>query len=596
MKIDSITIKNFKGIGELKTDLQKFNVITGLNGSGKSSLLDAIRAGTTGKMPTDAAKTGTVKGGITLEVEKLGELARIWESGKGKTTLNGKATTKDSVMELMKSLFGISQETVNIATSSEVMLGLSSGDFSKYLLQEGFMKIETDINQLVALCNLTPDAENELRNNLPEAPEAITPADIDETYKYYFDLRGAQKKEHAEAVIKSKYIGVIPSRQVEVIKKEHAATLEESGKLKGMSENYQTLQKAYEAHKRTLADTRAQVDKIDCKRPNAQHASSLNEQLAQTRKTITDHTGTIKVLEGNIASLNKILGNLGTSKCPISDKLSCTTDKTAVQGEISENVKSSEEKSAELRIQKEAAVKKEAELHGLLEKEKQNSILYEKKLQLLQQIEALEKADIKEPEKIDVTRLPDLQRRLDYLNEELALAQNYAEAQKAKEKADRTEKRGLIYDELTKALGPKSGIRRIMMESSAAPLADYLNGQLADLIPGRDVKIDTTNGFAVKVGDGTGKTIDFASASTSERTRVALALFDMLNALSGFRILMIDNLDSFDKETLALVLSFIQKQETLDRYDNIFLAGVSSLELESALSSIALPDYQIIRM
>ena len=598
MKIDSIRITNFKGIEKLETGVAKLNVITGPNGSGKSSALEAIRVGLTGRTAADTVKTNAPSGGVTLKLEKLGLLARTWEfgSGKSKITLNDKTTTAKSVTEMMKSLFNISPETANIATSSGVMLGLSSGDFSKYLLQEGFMKIQTDIDQLSSLCALTPEAEEELRNYLPCAPDPITPADIDEAHSYYFELRAAQRKEHAEASAKAKYTGVVPKRQVQEITKEQALTLEESGKIKSQTENYKTMQKNYEAHKKSLDEAREQMNKIDCKRPNEKHIETLTEQLAQSRKAATDNSSTIKVLEGNVSSLRKVLAGLGTSKCPISDKLTCTTDKTSVQGEVSESIESSEKKLAELRLEKETNAKKEEELSDLLEAERQNSLLYQKKLQLIQQVEALEKTDIKQPQEVDASQLPAIQSRLEILSEELTLATSYAKSLAAKKKADAAEKLSLLYDEITKALAPKSGIRQVMMESSAAPLAAHLNEQLNNLLPGRSVSIDTSDGFTVKVGDDAGGVISFDSASTSERTKIAIALFDMLNALSGFRIMMIDNTDSFDAESLGLVLDYVQDEETLDRYDSIFIAGVSNAELESAISGISNADCQIIRL
>ena len=596
MKIHSIDINNFKGIESQSAELKKVNAVIGPNGSGKTSFLAAVRACATGKMPPDALKTGKRSGSVSAVIDRLGTLSREWEPEKSKTLLNGKATTQKSVAEMMRQLFGVSSETVGIATSSEAMLGMSSKDFSKYLLQEGFMKIQTDIDQLVALCGLGPDAEAELRNYLPGMPDAIEPPDIDDAHKYYFALRAAKKKDHAEEAAKARHTGTVPARKAPEIEAEQAAVLEETGRLKSVSDAHQSMTKAYEANRKALADARAQIDAIKCRRPVDKRADELNSQLAECRKSLSDHAGTVRVLEGNIASFGKILADLSTSKCPISDSLVCTTDKTAAKGEISDSIDRSGKKLAELRALIAELTSKEADTVKLLEAERENSLLYQKKLQLTQQAQVLENAGVAKPEPIDVAKLPALQRRLEYLKEELSLAVSHAESLKHKAAADKAKMREEVYGELVDALGPKSGIRKIMLENSAAPLADHLNGMLAGLMPGRPVKIDTGDGFAVMVGDRTGKLIGFGSASASEQIRIALALFDMLNALSGFRVLLLDDLDSFDADTLGLIVEYAMSRETLDRYDTVIMAGVSNAELENAVGGISHQDFQVIRM
>ena len=46
MIISDVTIKNFKGIEEIKIDFKPvFNLIKGINGKGKTSILEAIAVG-----------------------------------------------------------------------------------------------------------------------------------------------------------------------------------------------------------------------------------------------------------------------------------------------------------------------------------------------------------------------------------------------------------------------------------------------------------------------------------------------------------------------------------------------------------------------
>ena len=596
MKIDSISIKNFRGISKFKMPLTKLNVIVGENGSGKTSILESVRAGVTGKLPADTIKTGTSDGTISIAIDKLGEITRAWDREKSKTLFNGKATTQKSVNETIKEVFGISEDTLNIATSTEVMLGMSSGDFSKYLLQEGFMSIQTDVDQLVAMCKLSREAEKEIMNYMPEAPEPITPSDIDEAHKYYFGLRAAMKKEYAEESAKAKYEGSIPARTVEEIAREQSTVSENIGKLKATQENYDKLKKSFDVNQKALIDARAQVEAIICERPNDRYAETQNKKLQDVQKQIADTIATGTVLKNNIEAFRKILTGLSTSSCPVSEKLTCTTDKTAVSGEIEANIAESEKTRTELLATHTKLTEDEKDIKALLQKITENNALYQKKTLLMQQIDALEKADQKEPVLPDTTQLTALQNKMKTLSEELASAQKYNESQKAQERAKKAKARENMYDELTKVLAPKSGIRKLMIESSAKPLQEHMNDCLTNLMPDRHVVVDASDGFTVMVGDSTGELIEFGSISASEQIRIALVMFDMLNALSGLRILIIDNLDTFDSANIGIVFDYIQQKETLDKYDTIFLAGVSNGELMQALRRITEPDMQIITM
>ena len=59
---------------------------------------------------------------------------------------------------------------------------------------------------------------------------------------------------------------------------------------------------------------------------------------------------------------------------------------------------------------------------------------------------------------------------------------------------------------------------------------------------------------------------------------------DVLNKLTGFDILILDNLDSLDTNAFSKMLSLVSSPEFLARYDHIILAGVDHPDLVEEIS------------
>lgn len=66
--------------------------------------------------------------------------------------------------------------------------------------------------------------------------------------------------------------------------------------------------------------------------------------------------------------------------------------------------------------------------------------------------------------------------------------------------------------------------------------------------------------------------VDLSDVSTGEQTLAIFLILDMLNQLSGFGILMLDNLDALDANALDELMGVLTSKEVLDRYDHIFIS------------------------
>ena len=72
---------------------------------------------------------------------------------------------------------------------------------------------------------------------------------------------------------------------------------------------------------------------------------------------------------------------------------------------------------------------------------------------------------------------------------------------------------------------------------------------------------------------------DFNSLSNGEKVIVELLIMDVLNKLTGFNMLVLDNLDSLDSRAFSKVLSLVSSSGFRERYDHIFLSGVDHADL-----------------
>lgn len=76
MKINHVRISNFKEARAFELTPAKVNVFIGPNGSGKTSILQALRYGLTGNSPQDAITGGAKKAVVDLTFPDIGTLTR----------------------------------------------------------------------------------------------------------------------------------------------------------------------------------------------------------------------------------------------------------------------------------------------------------------------------------------------------------------------------------------------------------------------------------------------------------------------------------------------------------------------------------------
>ena len=546
--IKKIKIVNFKGI---KERIEEFDfmpkIISGENGFGKTSFLEAIRYALIGKTPTreDILRYGTAEGSVTITFNDADEteICRMFFAEKpSKVKVNGKNTTAKSAQELICSLMGTNEDYLNLNTSEEVFRELLKGELGKFLLS--FVPERFDTDKLFELVAFSDKEKSVLSSKLPvifglEECEAL--------YKEFFEERAGLKSsvQRFETLIQN--ISEKPERDMETVEKELAKILA----AEQIERSYLTAYRQYEVslanYNKQIAEIKRMEDEfssmvVEDVDPLAKNEITRKKQEATTEKATAE--GTIKTLKNNIIMFKKTLDNLGTNICPISAKLVCTTDKTAAKEELERLIKENETAiehqndiiaSAELRLKSLTSEESELLAKERAIERKNNlsaSIIRAKKLVASAPVppEKVEKADASEKSAL----MAEKENIIKY-NEYLKNKTTYEQLSESLE----------IIASLCKKFAPKGEVTEKIISFYCEIFNDEVK-LLSEAI-GYEVKFLPEKGLSLSVKPDKDKEFtSFDNLSTGEQLITIVIVQHLCNTLSGCNIMLIDNFNDLD--------------------------------------------------
>jgi len=584
MKIKKIELRNFRGTPHAVFELGHLNSIIGPNGKGKSTLIEAIKTGINGKVPNAHIMVGAPSAELALEIEAVGEIVRTWYPDKPtKATLNGKRTTQSSIMDTIQKVYGISSQTASVMSSSEVLERMFGESFAEYVLQ--FITNDMDLDKLVALSGLSPDAEKELRMYLPEAPEPISLEMVADAYTYYKDGRRDVKNAYDTKLKQSQYSGPIPGMKAQDYAIQMKDLSEAIGRTKANATKYAELKVAKERAVALVNSLEAALKPIQgVTLPTTREVEATEQALSLAKKSMMDNWAAAENYKRTVLSLQKILAGLNTPVCPISGKLVCTTDKTTVKKEIEAEIAGLVAEGEKAKAQADSMAKEvtalEEKVAGFAWRKQAYAHKIETAKQLAHAKASAEKIVI--PVAPDPNALTELTKAYELLSEGYRSATAYETAKKAETEAVHLGKTVQVFEELVELLSPKGGARKKILEHNLSPLEAYCNAKMGRVIPHLRMRFDLCNGAKVLLVDAAGNTLPLEALSTGEKMRTMFVVVDMLNALNGFNILLMDNIDGIDSRSLEEVLKLILEEK--DNYDHILLCGIDHRETVNLLA------------
>lgn len=583
MEIRHMRITNFRGLKSADFTPEKLNVFLGASGSGKSSILDALRYGITGKRCPNQIHSDAFDSTVTVDIERIGQVhRRITSSGKSEVYLAGKKTTAKSVDEQMETAFEVHPADINMLTSSQVLEHALGKDLAEYLLNSGFLANDMPYSRLLALNPLENHVANELeRTMFPHSGttrdhENVTLELIEAAYQQYRSSRPALKRMLADETAKASMAASIPARSLEEITQDLTDNQSKIGAERRAAIEYPKAVKETESLTKSIAETEAKLAAMSSVKPVTEREKKLAaSNLTNAQKLVNDTMVAIASGTNEIKVLEKTVHSLNTSVCPISQSLVCTTDKTSVKEEL----------TAALEMKRDAVDILHDKLEGYQQtvhdaKEAVDACVaqekaYQAKLDLMKLLSSLKTVKVTIPKKPDPKTLEALEHRNEELRKEQADAMQYEIIKSHAKRAESLKTELEVAETLVKELAPSGGIRKQVLAHSIGPMEDVCNECMKTLLPKYRLLFNPDDNFNISVQDVSlpGVTFSFDALSRGEQLSVLFILMLMLNQVNQVRIICMDNLNDLDVEALKRFLKVVEDVDP-SYYDHIFLSSI----------------------
>ena len=577
MRVKKLQIQNFEGIsGTYEYEFKDtINALCLRNGAGKTSFLDAMRYGITGVKPegnpinidSDSMAVGLTfhDGSGIIRMEANNKASRFF--------MNRRPVNKKDLDDFLQAKAGVAQSTMRIATSTDVLAGLKPQEFGELLLSYIPETLETNV-LIEMLGTLTNDEISEIKKFFPE--ESFGMEYIDSFYRQMSEYRkNIKKKIDMCNGFLDKFSDIQPSSKTE---EELTKELEELNLKKAAIDMYKEQMKSYrEALKR--AETwekdveKKKKDIADIK--DRQYVPGLHEklekELEEIQNTIDEVNRVYSTLSNMVKTQEKSLENLNKPICPLSEKLTCTVDKSIIRKELEDSINEGK-KEMEIQYKKGGkAVTRKKEIKAEQKKNDDARVDSEKKKLLSEELDNLLANPVKRPKEPAKIEEKDYSAEIKRLVNEISIAKNMKQIEDTKAYIVEKKKKLMTYEHLVKLFAPKGEVKEKIAEYYMEAFEEQCNAKAEELKPNMRVKFISNAGISVYTDiNGDGNYVDFKSLSGGEKAYVLFILLDMLNSLTGLKMMFLDELSVLDKDAFETLLKLIIRYS--EEYDLIIMA------------------------
>lgn len=593
--ITTISIRNFKGIEDLQLNAKKLNAIIGKCGSGKSSLLDAIRFALTGKAGKEVIRKGCREASVVLRFSDNSTIERIRRTSENISKCNGKSSTKRSLDEFLTAR-NMNPCWIESLCSVDWFAGLSSKDLNNFFMTILPLRAKAEtVVELVAQLDkdLTEKKEKYLMEEILKKQEIFSFNDLANGYNTAYTVRQELKRKYNEMLPRCTFNETVPAKTREDIEKElnnisqvEAAEKEYSKRLK----EYASSKKQHDLAIKRLDEMKKELDTYSsCKKPKEETKTQAeaDRKLFQVHiKRTNEYIGTIN---STLDLLKRTLDNLDKPICPISEKLICTTDKSQLKEELLSLIQKNENALAsnkEFLAKCEDQVRKRDDIISNYQKEVYR---YEQKTTLENNISKFIVPEIlPEPQKVEKAHLEAKKKELLDL---LSILSRYEKVQQNKKELAKIKDKYDLAQFTVKVLDSKIGIPALILQRTLRFFEKKCNEKASLLREGFQIHFLSDNGITIQVSPGKGKPfVDMKEVSTGEFVCVAYILMTMIGEATKCHLFLIDNLDRLDTEYLNALLSLLEEDKKIEQ---VFLGGVDHADVERTLND---KSFQIIHM
>lgn len=352
MKINTIKIKNFRGIPDMEISLERISFFTGPCGAGKTSVLKAFNFALTGDVKKDDIREQSDRASATIVFEDQSSIQRICKlSAATQVKVNGKNSTAKAADEFLQAKLG---------TSTDIFQAMCKTDFFEVLSQkeqtEFFLSILPTKISFEKLCEfigennkkLTEEEKTTLKTAFANISDPFGLDEIDMAYKYFYQKR-KEKKAFVEN-LKPRAVfdmSILPEESKESLQK----SLEDVIRKETLAKEYQKNLNEYNRQVKMKADSDVRLKKLkeeyqkysSVEKPDPDYKEKQESEKKQFENAIHNCQTAISTIKGNLELLEKTLKSFNTNVCPISSRLICTSDRTPLKSEFEDQIQKSNE-------------------------------------------------------------------------------------------------------------------------------------------------------------------------------------------------------------------------------------------------------------
>lgn len=577
MKITSLHIMNYGGISDLKLSLNQINVIFGKCGTGKSSIMSALKFVLTGEVSKDDIKVGTQNATVEVFFEDGNSISRIRKSDSTTCKSNGKTCTATALNKFIESKIGASVKIITAMCGADFLETLGQKDLTNFVLSILPVNITFDVMiQFLEehLSRKVVSTEKQFLTEYFDTAAVITLSDIDTAYKKICDNRRIKSAELERAKIRCQFDNQrLPNETKDELNLQMgtiSVAEARSKDYKNQLEVYNRALKAQSDAKERLRELQRQLELLkNVQKPDEKEFQKNKEDKAKFENAIKQSNNIVATNLANIKMFQKTIDNLNKPVCPISEKLICNTDKSGLETELQELVQRNQKAVDDAQAFIVRCNEQIQMRDNFIDNYNSTMLQFTKKESLEKQIHEFVIPNV--PEKPVEVMMDDIIVKKHEISQKLQIISEYEAALKAKEEYDKLVKEVELLEFGVLALDVKNGVRSKIMEKSLAPLEKMVNAKAEILRKGFRVAMTSPHGLDIKVSPNGIDFVPMKRVSAGEFIFTAYLIMSVVRQITGVTVLLIDNIDSLDADSMKNFLKLVCQDK---EYDTVVISGV----------------------
>lgn len=587
MKINTLKLRNF-GIYEDKMfQMKDVMILLDGNGAGKSTFLKALNYALCGEFEEGMLRNSAEEMSVELEFSSGLKIERRRKNGINSSKMGFgqvKTATKEVVNGEIARLCNSKMESIRVIASSRELFEMKPDVLADFFMKHIPNKMDWDM--IVSyISGITEPMKAEMKKILPLDGEFGQ-----EQILTAFEKFEAERKEYAKKVkgIKVKtenYDFHKQFRPLEEIHKEIDDVLKDMGareEKKRVFMNYQNLKNTQNQMLVKMTAIKEEYGKLKATKPEPEELMRLEEKEKELNTKVLEYSNMLSAAGTSLSTLQNIIYALENGMCPHIRDYHCPND-WKEQLELFLNQK----QTLEIQIQKiKSSIQNlEKEIKATQSDKdayERNLNIFKQKQQMYQEYLNLKASMIYLPEEPPQYIEEDFTNRRSELQKELEQSLFHEQLLKEKEQLAGLTEKLKLYETLCKAFSKKGEILQKNLEHYMIYFENIINEKAERL--GYTIKLSSEGGLKVYIRRSDDAFTEISHASRGERAIAIFLLLDVLNSITGIRLLFFDEVEILDNEVWKKLCMLIK--ENKDFYDHIIMAGINHSDTVSVVEEI----------